>query len=176
MSSINTCSPSLPGLSARQGRQLERIENGLSSGQLTQREAGGLMRQQARISDAMAAAQSDGVVTLAEKARIHNMQDRASGDIFEQKHDAQRGRPDLQPGIVQRQVNQLDRISQGVTSGSLSAGETSTLLRQQAQVTDSVVAGRSDNHFTPSERFAVHGQMDASSQLIYNLKHNPVRG
>lgn len=78
-----------PGIDQRQANQEQRIDQGIASGQLTEREAARLNKQQDHIDNMENKATADGVVTKKERARIHNAQDRASRNIARQKHDAQ---------------------------------------------------------------------------------------
>ncbi len=73
----------------RQVNQQGRIIEGAHSGELTRREAVGLEMQQARIQHDKKVAKSDGVVTRAERRRLQREQNRASRNIYRQKHDAQ---------------------------------------------------------------------------------------
>lgn len=79
-----------PRVDQREANQERRIQQGVNSGQLTQREANRLEHQQGRIDRAEDGAKADGKVTAQERARLHGMQDRASQDIAREKHDRQR--------------------------------------------------------------------------------------
>ena len=81
-----------PVIDQRQANQEKRIDQGIASGQLTEREAARLDNQQDRIDRMEKKAKADGVVTKKERARIHDAQDRASRNIARQKHDRQRTR------------------------------------------------------------------------------------
>ena len=81
-----------PGIDQRQTNQDRRIDQGIASGQLNQRETNRLEREQNHINRMEDRAKSDGVVTGKERARIGAAQDRASRHIARQKHDAQRNR------------------------------------------------------------------------------------
>jgi hypothetical protein len=78
-----------PGIDQRQANQERRIDQGIASGQLTEREAARLDKQQNHIDNMENKAKADGVMTKKERARIHAAQDRASRNIARQKHDAQ---------------------------------------------------------------------------------------
>lgn len=78
-----------PGIDQRQANQEKRIDQGIASGQLNQREANRLDRQQDRIDRMENKAKADGVVTKGERARIGAAQNRASRHIARGKHDAQ---------------------------------------------------------------------------------------
>ncbi len=69
--------------------QERRIEQGVQSGQLTNREVGKLERGQARVNRAEARAGADGHVGPNEQRRIQNAENRQSKAIHREKHDAQ---------------------------------------------------------------------------------------
>lgn len=66
----------------------QRIYNGINSGELTQNEAARLNNQQARF-DAKEAQMRQNGLTVGERVKLDNMQDRMSQSIYNQKHDAQ---------------------------------------------------------------------------------------
>ena len=78
-----------PKIDQRQANQEQRIDQGIASGQLNQREAARLNKQQNHIDNMENKAKADGVVTKKERARLHNAQDKASRNIAREKHDAQ---------------------------------------------------------------------------------------
>ncbi len=78
-----------PLVDQRQANQERRIDQGVASGSLTQREANRLDRGQDRVDNMENRAKSDGVVTRGERARMHQAQDRQSARIYRQKHDRQ---------------------------------------------------------------------------------------
>jgi uncharacterized membrane protein YebE (DUF533 family) len=77
-------------INKRQARQDKRIEQGVASGQLTNKEAAKLEAGQAKVQTAETAARADGKVTAKEHAKIEHMQDKQSKKIARQKHDKQR--------------------------------------------------------------------------------------
>ncbi|HEV8314810.1 MAG TPA: hypothetical protein VGQ23_17240 [Burkholderiaceae bacterium] len=81
---------SMPRVDQRQANQERRIDQGVTSGALTKRETARLEKEQAHVEKAETRAQSDGTVTKKERRHLHRMQDRASADIYHQKHDRQR--------------------------------------------------------------------------------------
>lgn len=76
---------------ARNINQEKRIQQGMASGELTNREAARLEAGQARIGRIEARAGRDGHVGPHEQAHIRQAQDRQSRRIYRQKHDGQRG-------------------------------------------------------------------------------------
>jgi hypothetical protein len=81
-----------PVIDQRQMNQEQRIDQGISSGQLNRREAGRLDRQQDRIDRMEDHANADGVMTRKERARIGTAQNRASHNMAREKHDRQGSR------------------------------------------------------------------------------------
>lgn len=69
--------------------QQKRIEQGVQSGQLTNREAGKLERGQARVARTEAKAGADGHVGAREQRRIQHREDKQSRKIYKEKHDEQ---------------------------------------------------------------------------------------
>lgn len=84
--------PATPGVDQRQANQERRIQQGVRSGQLTEREAARLERGQDRVEKMEDRAKADGTVTAKERARLHRAQDRQSAAIYKEKHDRQTDR------------------------------------------------------------------------------------
>jgi len=78
-----------PRVDQRQQNQEQRIEQGVASGTLTNREANRLEHGQQRVDNVEARAKADGVVTRQERVRLHQAQDVQSRRIYAQKHDRQ---------------------------------------------------------------------------------------
>jgi polyhydroxyalkanoate synthesis regulator phasin len=76
-------------INQRERRQQERIADGVKDGELTQKEARKLERQQAKIHKAEAKAKADGEFTAKERAKIQKRQNKASRQIYKEKHDNQ---------------------------------------------------------------------------------------
>ncbi len=94
---------SLPGLAAaqtpdttstkridkRQEMQQKRIDQGVKSGQLTDKEAKRLDKGQQRVQKKEDKAMADGKMTKKERKRIEHDQDQQSKKIYREKHDKQ---------------------------------------------------------------------------------------
>lgn len=78
-----------PRVDQRQANQQQRIDQGVASGSLTQREANRLDRGQQHVENMENRAKADGVVTGQERARLHQAQEVQSRRIYTQKHDRQ---------------------------------------------------------------------------------------
>lgn len=88
-SSMAFAQANTPVIDQRQANQEQRIDQGIASGELTKREAHRLDKQEDHIDKMENRAKADGKVTKRERARIRAAQDRTSGHIAKQKHDAQ---------------------------------------------------------------------------------------
>jgi len=165
------------GMVQRDVNQQARIEQGLQSGQLNTNEAGRLEREEARIESTEAKALRDGHLSPQEKARITQMQDQASRDIYREKHNTQTADPNSpssrrMQAAVQRDVNQQSRIEQGVQSGQLTHREVAKL--ESGQVHDSRLQARAaaDGYVGPHESRRLQNAENVQSKRIYRQKHN----
>ena len=82
-----------PGIDKRQANQQKRIDEGVASGSLTQKEADRLKAEQARNAKREEMAKADGVVTKKERAALERREDKSSKHIARQKHDRQKTAP-----------------------------------------------------------------------------------
>ncbi|MCI0421061.1 MAG: hypothetical protein L0387_34665 [Acidobacteria bacterium] len=73
----------------RERRQQRRIADGVKDGELTRNEVKKLEKRQARIHAAEAKAKADGEFTAKERAKIQKKQNKASRQIYKEKHDRQ---------------------------------------------------------------------------------------
>lgn len=76
------------------------------------------------------------------------------------------------PGIQQREVNQENRIDQGVASGRLTPKEAGRLDAQQARIQQREARMKADGNLTAAERRRLTRQQNRASRNIYRLKHN----
>src|SRR5512136_887263 len=123
----------------RDVNQQQRIEQGLQTGQLSTAEAGKLEHEEAKIDRTEARDLKNGKLTPAAQAQINRMQNKASADIYRDKHNSVTGNPTSassrrMQADVQRNVNQEKRIEQGAKSGTLTNREAGSLERGQAHV------------------------------------------
>lgn len=91
MTTTAIAAPAEARINQRQAHQQQRIDKGVANGSLTAREVNRLQRQQGHIEAYEARSRADGPgMTNAERYRMEQMQDRASKNIYHQKHDRQR--------------------------------------------------------------------------------------
>jgi len=118
----------------RDVNQQQRIEQGLQSGQLSTKEAGSLERQQQHVDKMEARDLRNGSISPAEQARLNAAQNRVSNSIAADKHNGVTGNPNSassqrMQADVQRDVNQQQRIQNGMDNGSLTNREAGKLER-----------------------------------------------
>jgi hypothetical protein len=161
----------------RDVNQQQRIEQGLKSGSLNTREASQLERGEARIERMESNAAKDGKLSPAEKARIERAQNQESRRINRLESNAAKGDPNSassqrMQADVQRNVNQQQRIEQGIQSGQLSKREAAKLERGQARVNRAQAHAGADGHVGPSEQRRVQKAENRQSRRIHKEKHD----
>ena len=80
---------STPRVDQRQANQERRIEQGVKSGSLNQKEAARLEKGQAHVQKMENKAAADGKITQKERARLEHAQNNQSRKIYREKHDKQ---------------------------------------------------------------------------------------
>lgn len=160
--------------------QQTRIDNGLKSGQLSTREAGKLERGETRIDKTEQRAMRNGSLSPAERARIQKEQNAESKAIYAQKHDAQTGNPDSKSSQrmqsdVQRNVDQQQRIHNGVTNGSLTNHETSRMEGREAHSDREEANAARNGRVGAREQGRIQRTDNRDSRRIYRQKHDRQR-
>jgi hypothetical protein len=77
-------------IDTREANQDRRINNGVASGQLTQKEAARMEKGQSRVDTMENKALANGSINKREAARIQKAQNKQSKRIYRQKHDKQK--------------------------------------------------------------------------------------
>jgi opacity protein-like surface antigen len=87
LSSAAFAQTATPKLDQREANQQNRINQGVATGQLTQREANNLQRRENKLNANEARAKADGVVTPAERRRLQREANHNSRKIYHKKHN-----------------------------------------------------------------------------------------
>ncbi|MFO1219746.1 MAG: hypothetical protein U1E89_15365 [Burkholderiaceae bacterium] len=161
----------------RDVNQETRIEKGLQSGALNTQEAARLQREEARVDRMQANALKDGKLTDAEKARLDAAQNKTSRDIYDAKHNGVTGNPNSassqrMQADVQRNINQQQRIENGVKNGSLTNHEVAKLERGQSRVARKEARAGADGHVGAAEQARIQRAENRQSKRIYREKHD----
>jgi len=157
--------------------QQQRIEQGLQSGALNTREAATLEREESRVNQMQSQALKDGKLTAAEQSRLDAAQNKVSGDIYAAKHNSVAGNPQSDSSKrmqadVQRNINQQQRIENGVQNGSLTHREAARLERGQSKVAKAEASAGRDGHVGANEQAHVQHAENQQSNRIYRQKHD----
>ena len=152
--------------------QQERIEQGLQSGQLSSGEARKLEAGESRIDKTEQRDLRNGSLSASERAQIQREQNRESKAVYNQKHDAQTGHPDslksnMEQANVQRNINQEQRLHNGVKNGSLGNRELGRAEGNEARA-DRMESRRN----TLRQTAKVQRTDNRDSRRIYRAKHN----
>jgi len=161
----------------RDVNQQQRIEQGLKSGSLNTREASRLESGEARIDRMESNAMKDGKLSPAEKARIQRAQNQESRDINRLENNAAKGNPNSassqrMQADVQRNVNQQQRIDQGVKSGQLTNREVGKLENGQARVDRSEARAGANGRVSANEQQRIQNAENQQSKRIHKQKHD----
>jgi hypothetical protein len=78
--------------------------------------------------------------------------------------------------VTQRDVNQQDRIEQGLQSGQLSTHEAGQLEKDESHVDKLEAHDLKDGKLTPKETAQINAAQNRVSNQIYNDKHNGTVG
>lgn len=161
----------------RDVNQQQRIEQGLKSGSLNTREASQLEKGEARIDRMESNAAKNGKLSPAEKARIERAQNQESRDINRLENNAARGNPNSassqrMQADVQRNVNQQQRIEQGVKSGQLTNREVGNLERGQANVNRAEARAGANGRVSANEQQRIQKAENKQSKKIHREKHD----
>ena len=157
--------------------QQQRIEQGLKSGELNTRESSKLERGEARIDRTEQRDMRDGTLSAADKAQIQKEQNQESKAIYSQKHDAQTGNPDSRSSDrmqndVQRNINQQQRIHNGIKNDSLTNRETGHLEGREAHVSHEEAKAGRNGHVGAGEQWRIQHTDNRDSRRIYRQKHD----
>lgn len=157
----------------REANQDQRIANGLKTGQMTSGEAARADQRQANIdhqvnSDRRA---NGGRLTSQERQQIQGEQNRASRQIYDEKHNGARVSPNQ---IDDREANQQQRVANGLRSGQETSGEAARADRRQANLDRQVHNERMANGggLDQQQRRQVARRENRNSRQVYRQRHN----
>jgi hypothetical protein len=163
----------------RDVNQQQRIEQGLQSGQLSTKEAGSLERQEKHVDNMEARDLKNGSMSAGEQARLNAAQNKVSSDIYADTHNGVAGNPNSassqrMQSDVQRNVNQQQRIQNGMDKGTLTNREAGSLERGQARVNGREANAAANGHVGAAEQRGIQRSENRQSRRVYRKKHNAV--
>ncbi len=161
----------------RDVHQQQRIEQGLQNGTITTREGAELERDEARVDRMQSRDMSNGSLSASEQSRLNAAQDRVSRDIHQATTNGVNGNPmsassQRMQTDVQRNINQEDRIADGVHDGSLTAHEASRMERGESRIDSREYAAGRNGRISAREQTGLKREDNRQSQRIYNQRHD----
>lgn len=161
----------------RDVKQEQRIEAGLQNGTITTRENARLQRDEAHVDRLQARDLKDGSLSPAEKAQLTAAQNKTSRDITRAKNNGINGNPlsassQRAQAETRRNIDQQQRIDNGVRSGSLSNREAANLERGQSHVDRREARAGANGNVSAGEQRRIARADNRQSARIYNKKHN----
>lgn len=79
------------------------------------------------------------------------------------------------PGITKTQIDQQQRIKQGLKSGSLTKAEVKKLEKQQVQIQKMKIRSKADGVVTRKEKARINAAQTNASARIFKQKHDRQR-
>jgi hypothetical protein len=161
----------------RDVNQQQRIEQGLQNGTITTREGAELERDEARVDRMQSNDMRNGSLSPAEQAKLNAAQNRVSRDIHQATTNGVNGNPmsassQRMQADVQRNINQQDRIADGVHNGSLTAHEASRMEGGEARVDQREYNAGQNGRVSAREQRGIQHEDNRQSQRIWNQKHD----
>jgi hypothetical protein len=160
----------------REGRQQDRIAEGIASGELTPAEAARLEAREAELRKQIAAdrAANGGKLTAAQRKAIEKELDEISRKIARNKHDGQRTKAEPKSQVGRREQRQQQRIAEGVQSGELTPAEAARLEARAAELRRQIAEDRGANggRLTAEQRAQINTELDQISRRIRAQKHD----
>lgn len=150
-------------LDKRVAHTQQRIDAGLQSGRLTQKEATDLKAKLEAFKQRYAGAQLD-KLSPAERQAL-------GSQLNQLNHAVTREKRDDQANFNKELANMKARVSAGVQNGTLNTAEGQRLTRQLEQL-EQRLAGAKIGGMDPKERSVIQSQMQHLSQRIFNQKHD----
>ena len=161
----------------RDVNQEQRIENGLQKGTITTRENSELQRDEAHVDKLQAKDLKNGSLSPAEKAQLTAAQDKTSRDIHTATSNGVNGNPlsassQRAQADTQRNINQQQRINNGVHDGSLTNHEASRLERGQSHVDSREARAGANGNVSAGEQRRIARADNRQSARIHRQRHD----
>ncbi len=174
--------------------QQRRIDQGISSGELTRREADILIDNLNWIRDEYSRAKRDGRLTQSEIERLSEHLNQNNRMITDKKNNQVRRvytvpappppppPPPPAPRHEQPRIdfrdrieNQQKRIDQGVANGDLTRREAEMLQDNLNHIKDEYSRMKADGRLTPAESDRLERDLDNNSRMIQDKRNNQIR-
>jgi hypothetical protein len=157
----------------REANQDQRIANGLKTGQMTSGEAARADRQQANIDRQVSNDRraNGGTLTRQERQGVNREQNRASGQIYNEKHNDAQVSPNR---VDDREANQQQRVANGLRNGQETSREAARADQRQGNLDRRVHNERMANggRLDQQQRRQVARAQNRNSRQVNRQRHN----
>jgi polyhydroxyalkanoate synthesis regulator phasin len=161
-----------PQIHLRIAKQQRRIDEGIKSGELSQNEAKILQDNINQIQQEEKRLAARGKFTEADKERLDKMLDQNGEMIYNKKHNPVTA---FAPQIQQQIVDQQKRIDKGIKSGAITQDEAKILQDNLNYIQKEEKRLTAEGKFTQADKERLQKMLDQNSDMIYDLKSNPVK-
>jgi len=141
----------------RQSNQEKRIAHGIKKGYLTQAEVSKLQAEQKAIADLESSSLSDGKLTRDEFKSIRTELNKASADIWAEKHDTEGNQ--MAAYRFGKNVFAKDSLTSGIETGSMTPDETKTVMKEFRRMS-SLKCKLSGEDLSDADRTALQSEYD----------------
>ena len=174
-------------IGTRIDNQQRRIDHGMSSGELTQRESDLLIDNLNWIRDEYYRAKSDGRLTQSEIERLSENLNKNNRMVTDKKNNEIRRvytvpapAPDPWQEQPQKDLrdqieNQQGKIDKGVAKGDLTQREADMLQDNLNYIRDEYSGMKADGRLTPEESYRLKRDLDINSRMIQDKRNNEIR-
>jgi len=178
-------------IGTRIDNQQRRIDQGISSGDLTRREADVLMDNLNWIRDEYSRARRDGRLTQAETERLSEHLNQNNRMITDKRNNEIRrvytvpAPPPPPPPAPRHEQPRIDfrdriehqqkRIDDGIRSGELTRREADMLQDNLNNIRDEYSRMKADGRLTPGEAGRLERDLDINSRMIQDKRNNQIR-
>jgi hypothetical protein len=136
-----------------------------------------LERDEQRVDRMEARDLKSGSISPGEQAKLNATENKTSAAIYNDKHNGTTGNPasassERLQSDVQRNVNQQQRIANGMQRGALTNREAGSLERGQAHVDRREANAARDGHVGAFEQRRIQRSESHQSNRVFNKKHN----
>jgi ElaB/YqjD/DUF883 family membrane-anchored ribosome-binding protein len=167
-----------PGIDRTQQTISARIQQGISSGDLTPSEVQALNRRSREIEIRENQFKSNGDTSSQERQTLRADLEALSADVERMMSNRDVVRPgnNNTPGIDNAQDSISERIDEGVSAGYITEREARRLHRREREIARHEAAFKSDGVVTPQERRQLRSELAALRDEVERLMRNERRG
>lgn len=151
----------------RQSNQEKRITHGINKGYLTPAEVSTLQAQQQSIASLESSALSDGKLTRDEFSSIRTELNKASANIWSEKHDTEGNQ--MAAYRFGKNVFAKDSLTSGIESGSMTPDQAKTVMKDFRQMS-ALKCKLSGDDLSDANRASLQAEYDALLNMYFEVR------